>query len=115
MCPFSKEFFSNLLGDGASLDVAESLELPKLEAFATAHGLTGLRLRVPSSQSCQLAVFDVGGRVVRKISGSPASEGVRDVVWDGLNDTGTRMPRGVYLYVLNAGPVERRGRFVLIR
>jgi len=57
-----------------------------------------------------LRIFDVGGRLVRKMSGS--AESAR---WDGRDDAGHRLGSGLYLVQLRSGGEVATGRTLLLR
>lgn len=42
-------------------------------------------------------IYDLAGRLVRRLTGSPVSEALHEVVWDGRDDVGNALPSGVYL------------------
>ena len=56
----------------------------------------GLTRREP----VELRVYDVAGRVVRTLARREFAAGEHQVVWDGSDDAGRRVPRGVYFYQL---------------
>jgi flagellar hook assembly protein FlgD len=57
----------------------------------------------------QVQVYTISGRLVKSINQSMQTEGYRSepIAWDGLDDFGDRLARGVYVYKLrvsdNAG------------
>jgi hypothetical protein len=48
----------------------------------------------------RLRVFDLRGRAVRDFGGDDLGAGPRDVLWDGTDDAGRRLPRGGYVFAL---------------
>jgi len=56
-------------------------------------------------------VYDIHGRVVRELLGNATT----GVLWDGLNEFGTRVPPGVYFLQVKAGDVMRKSRVFLFR
>ena len=56
-------------------------------------------------------VFDVHGRVVRNLLGNATT----GVLWDGLNEFGSRVSPGVYFLQIKAGNVTRKSRVFLFR
>jgi hypothetical protein len=66
----------------------------------------------PLVVSAQLRVFDVQGRVVRRIS-LPA--GVTEAVWDGFDSQVGRVASGVYFLRLEAGGAPEMTRVVVVR
>jgi hypothetical protein len=51
---------------------------------------------LPRAGHGSLALFDAGGRCVRRLADRAFEAGVQDVAWDGLSDDGARVPAGVY-------------------
>ena len=53
----------------------------------------------------QVQIFTVSGKLVKTINGRIFSEGFRseDLSWDGRDDYGDRIGKGVYLYKLKVG------------
>ncbi len=56
-------------------------------------------------------ILDMRGRVVRVLANETYAAGRHEVVWDGADTEGQRMPSGAYLVRLRSGGVER-ARFV---
>ncbi|MBI5169582.1 MAG: VCBS repeat-containing protein [Candidatus Eisenbacteria bacterium] len=59
-------------------------------------GFTGIRLTVARPDRGEIALFDLAGRRVRTLRRGAFLPGTLDLVWDGNNDAGARMPAGVY-------------------
>ena len=57
---------------------------------------TTIRVAMARPGVASLAIFDVSGRLVRKLHDGPIAEGVRAFVWDGQDDEGRRVAAGVY-------------------
>ncbi|MCC6280755.1 MAG: type IX secretion system sortase PorU, partial [Saprospiraceae bacterium] len=62
--------------------------------FQFEHNLAGQLLDV------QISIFTVSGKLVKTLQHSAATDGFRvtDIQWNGLDDYGDRLARGVYLY-----------------
>jgi hypothetical protein len=52
----------------------------------------------------RLAVYDVRGRLVRRLEDAPHFPGRFEVPWDGRDDAGRPVPAGVYVARLLLGP-----------
>jgi hypothetical protein len=59
-----------------------------------------------------LEVYDLAGRLVATPAAGPYGEGVHDVAW---NLDGARVPPGVYVYALRAGPYAAAKKLVVAR
>ena len=75
------------------------------------------RTIVPYSLSRQsaieLTVYDVLGRVVRRIAAGSQPAGSHAVLWDGTNSQGQRVAEGIYFYTLSGDGVVQARKMVL--
>jgi len=78
-------------------------------SFATASGLGG------GSAHAEVAVYDVGGRLVKKIVSGPYPAGVHTAVWDGQNEQGRRLAAGVYFVRATSGGEQLTRKLVIVR
>jgi flagellar hook assembly protein FlgD len=62
-----------------------------------------------------LELFDIAGRVVRRLVDGQRPAGHYVVAWNGLDASGARMPRSVYILRLRAGPVQAVRKLVIAR
>jgi hypothetical protein len=62
---------------------------------------TTIAYEVPGG-GCHVSIdiIDVGGRVVRHLVNGFEEEGRKEIVWDGLDESGRELPSGVYFYRL---------------
>jgi hypothetical protein len=63
----------------------------------------------------RVTVFDVSGRVVRKVANLVQSAGYRQVTWDGRDDRGHRAPSGIYYVRFEADQYARDRKIVMMR
>ena len=58
----------------------------------------------------RVAVYDMQGRLVKKLVDGFRPVGSQTVAWDGTNESRVRVPRGVYFFRIQApeGSVTRR-------
>jgi len=61
-----------------------------------------------------LAVYSGAGRLVRTLVDGDVGPGPHSATWDGTDDTGRRLPSGVYFMRLTVGGVRRSGKVVLL-
>ena len=61
--------------------------------------------------TAKLRVYSISGRLVAEVEGRAGTY----LVWDGRDNSGQRVPSGVYFYGLKAGSLVQRGKWVLIR
>jgi flagellar hook assembly protein FlgD len=64
---------------------------------------TSIEFDLPNEGEVKLAVYDVGGRVVRTLTRATLPAGRHAVAWDGRDDRGARRASGVYFAQLTAG------------
>ncbi len=89
------------------------LETARPNPFRSA---TQIRVRVPAGRAWELAVYDVGGRLVRRLVERGAlAAGTHLVAWDGRTDRGGPASQGVYFAVARDGRDQATGRLLLLR
>jgi hypothetical protein len=79
------------------------------------NGETRVRFELPRTESVRLDVFDVGGRLVRRLVDRTLAAGGHEVAWDGRGNRTEALPSGVYLYRLRAGGEVMQGKMLLQR
>jgi len=72
-------------------------------------------LTLSEQSNVRLSIYDVAGRLVRRLLDGPTKVGVHPVVWDGTNDEKRRVAPGIYVYRLEATGAEKTGTVVLLR
>jgi len=63
---------------------------------------TRIAFSLASPGNVKLEVFDITGKLVRKIVDARLKAGNHQVIWDGKNDSGRIVSSGIYLYRLSA-------------
>ncbi len=95
------------------LGVGEMLRLyPNPTSARAVHVL----FRVPQATVVDVSIFDVTGRLVRRLESGYSANGLHDLRWDGLDRSGTPVSGGIYLVRVTSDlgmPVTKR--LVLIR
>lgn len=76
---------------------------------------TQIHFGLPETESVRLDVFDVTGRLVRRLVDGTLPAGDHAVEWDGRTDAAASMPSGVYLYRLEGGGEAVERRMLLLR
>jgi hypothetical protein len=76
---------------------------------------TSIQFDLDRSQSVQLTIFDLRGRVVRQLTSGLRPSGRHSEIWDGTDDAGHRVSTGVYLLRLVAGLTWDERKLVLVK
>ncbi len=77
---------------------------------------TTIRYTLPEAARVSLAVYDVGGRLVRTlVRGANKPAGVFEGTWNGTDDAGKVVASGVYFYRLTAGDQTITRKAVLLK
>ncbi|MGQ9708541.1 MAG: T9SS type A sorting domain-containing protein, partial [bacterium] len=78
-------------------------------------GRTVLTVAMEQPGTIDLQVFDNTGRLVRNVARQRAVITGSDFIWDGRDDAGTAVARGVYFYRVKSSDCEAWGKVVLTR
>jgi hypothetical protein len=96
-------------------DPRASLSGPRVRAVPNpAFGTSVLRVEASEAGEQELMILDIHGRAVRRLERGIFDGVSRTVTWDGLSDSGGRMPPGVYLVVLRTPAHTVQTRLVLL-
>lgn len=74
---------------------------------------TSISYRLGENSSVTLGIFDASGRQVRTLIHGEQNAGEYAVRWDGRDDQGLSVPRGVYFYRLNTGEQTQMRKMIL--
>ena len=70
---------------------------------------------VPEPGTARISIYDLEGRRIARLYDGEASAGVHELSWDGRDESGARVPPGIYL-VRYAGPGGSESRrFAVMR
>lgn len=76
---------------------------------------TTLRFSIPKAGAVRIAVYDVNGRLIRKLLNERRVAGSYEVTWDSRDDSGRAVGSGVYLCQLRSGDRVATLRITLVR
>lgn len=77
--------------------------------------MTTIRFSVPrEGERIRLSVYDLRGRLVRRLLDGPRPAGEQTATWDARDEAGRRAAAGVYLYALSAGSSARTRKMLLL-
>ncbi len=77
-------------------------------------GGTRIEFALPEAGDARLDIYDVSGRLVRRLVGGTLAAGNHEVQWDGRTDGATSLPSGIYLYRLEVGGEVAQRRMLLL-
>jgi hypothetical protein len=80
-----------------------------------ARGAMSLGFSLPARASVHLGVYDLAGRLVKELRAGAEGAGVHQLVWDGTDASGTRVPNGVYFARLTTPALRQVARFAVLR
>jgi len=76
---------------------------------------TSARFYAPQAGPYAVEIFDVSGRLARRVVGNTAGAGWTDVRWDGTDNSGAPVASGVYLMRVTSGGLTEVERAILVR
>jgi hypothetical protein len=76
---------------------------------------TRIRYELPQSSRVALKIFNMLGQEVRTLVNEFKSAGSFDVLWDGKDNSGQRMPNGVYLYRIETDGLVQSKKMLLLQ
>jgi hypothetical protein len=80
-----------------------------------APGGTVLTIEADRAGAQRLRIVNLAGRVVRRFETAQGVPGLRTIAWDGRDETGRRLPAGVYFATLEIAGRATSSRIVVIR
>jgi hypothetical protein len=75
-------------------------------------GTSVVRFSIAKSGRVQIGIYDVTGRKVRNLADRVFPAGEQELHWDGSDDVGTKVPRGVYFVRSSTQP--NAGRIIVL-
>jgi hypothetical protein len=76
---------------------------------------TTILFDLPKESMVHLTIFNIQGRVVKKVVDQIMNKGIQTVMWDGRNIEDTQVSAGVYLYQIEAGDFVQTKKMVLLK
>jgi hypothetical protein len=78
-------------------------------------GTAVLQYSLATAANVRLEIYDVSGRLIRRVAAGQKPAGSHVATWDGTDAQGRRVSSGVYLYVFEAGSYKKTGRMMMVR
>lgn len=76
---------------------------------------TTIKYQLPRASQVKIEIYNILGQKVRTLVNKKQKPGKYEVVWNGRNDTGTRVGSGMYLYYMRAGDFTDVKKMLLLR
>jgi histidinol-phosphate aminotransferase len=76
---------------------------------------TMISLFLPAAALTRLEIFDIQGRLVKKLADGPLEAGNHSFIWNGTNQNNNVVATGAYFYRLNTGDKVMTRRMLLIK
>jgi len=67
---------------------------------------TTIKYALPAHSNVMLKIYDLMGREIRTLVYGNDTEGYKEIIWDGKNNSGNQVASGIYLYRLIAKSLE---------
>lgn len=110
---------STTLSKGMQRDEPDSPPLPKIFAVAAYpnpfNPQTTIEVSLPKATQCSVELFDLRGRLVRRLYGGYHEPGVLKLRWNGEDDRGQSSSSGLYFAVVKSAEKTINQRLVLIK
>jgi hypothetical protein len=99
----------------AGVDPAAEVEVVAWAAPNPFRDEACVNFSLSASATVSLAIYDVGGRLVRGLGASQFGPGCHSLAWDGTDMQGRPVGAGIYFYHLRSGATARTGKLSLLR
>ena len=76
---------------------------------------TSISFSVPNATNVTLEVFNILGEKVATPFNGMATTGIKEVIWDGRNESGKSVASGIYFYRMQANDFEKTYKMVLMK
>ena len=70
---------------------------------------------LPAKTDVEISIYDIAGRLVRRLFKGSEKEGIHTVLWDRRDTNGVKVTQGVYIYNFIASEFRSTGNIVVIR
>jgi len=76
---------------------------------------TTLRYDLPEDSFVNITIYDMMGRQVSTLVSSQQTAGFKSIQWNAINDKGSPVSAGLYLYTIQAGKFRHTKKMVLLK
>ena len=107
-------------GSGSALSTIESEIVPTEYALEQNYPnpfnpKTVIRFDLPKESNVKILIYDILGRLTKKIIDNRQDTGFKSIQWDGTNNYGKKVSDGVYLYSIEAGNFRQTKKMILLK
>ncbi|MBU8922040.1 MAG: T9SS type A sorting domain-containing protein [Bacteroidales bacterium] len=116
-------YYNTLIPNGTGVEDGEGEEGPDIGDLSLfmdiapnpSAGDVRISMKIPIPSDIYLRVYDVKGRIIRRLSSGHFESGVYPFIWDGRNDSGNMAAGGIYFIRCNVGKKRISGKVILLR
>ena len=76
---------------------------------------TRINYNIEENCDVNIGIYDILGRKIKTLENSEKNTGNYSIMWDGKNENGNNVGKGIYLYQINAGEYVRSGKMSLVK
>jgi hypothetical protein len=95
-------------------DLQEQARL-RLAEFRLGQNTVRFRVELPAAMHAEVAIYDVMGRLIRRVADKPLTAGATEVAWDGRDRSGAAVGSGIFFARLRADNASQVLRVPLVR
>jgi flagellar hook assembly protein FlgD len=77
--------------------------------------VTTVRYDLPEDNMVNISIYDLRGRVIRRLVNSPQTAGFKTIRWNATNNAGFPVSSGLYLYRIQAGEFVQTKKMVFLK
>lgn len=116
------DFSPDLFLDTTTVSIYASPEKVHPEEFYLAQNYpnpfnasTVIQYGLPVNAIVSIKIYDLLGRVIKHFSEGKQSAGIHQIIWEGEDDDGNKLPSGIYICSLTTGNSNTNRKLILLR
>ena len=76
---------------------------------------TVLKVNMPSSGNLDIMIMTIDGNIVKYLAHGNASAGEHFYYWDGRNNAGSEVARGIYFVIVKAPGIDENRKVMVVK
>jgi hypothetical protein len=76
---------------------------------------TTIKYQLPKQADVKIVIYNMLGQMVRTIVNKSENAGFYQVIWDGLNESGSRVATGIYFYRMEADKFVKSHKMIMMK